>query len=136
MKPWYVSLMIMALAVIPIHFNSCSPKHYDGDYAGVLSKVDTGPCSMAPTFEKEFHSFLKSNCATCHIPGGQGKGAIAASDPLVAWEAFSLVGAETVSQYATNPSHNYPYTGTQHQETIDAALNNWSSAKTESDNWY
>ena len=124
----------MALAVIPIHFNSCSPKHYDGDYAGVLSKVDTGPCSMAPTFEKEFHSFLKSNCATCHIPGGQGKGAIAASDPLVAWEAFSLVGAETVSQYATNPSHNYPYTGTQHQETIDAALNNWSSAKTESDN--
>lgn len=124
----------MGLAIIPIHFNSCSPKHYNSEYSGILSKTDTGPCSMAPTFEKEFYPFLKSNCATCHIPGGQGKGSFAASDPLVAWDSFALVGAETVSQYATNPSHNYPYTGTQHQETVDEILNVWSEAKTESNN--
>lgn len=109
--------------MLPIFFNNCSARHYNSNES--LGSQGLEKCSMAPVFEANIHGFVTNKCSRCHIPGGVGKGAFAASNVLTAWTDFNLIGIEKFSQYATNPGHNFPYTGTQNEPEITRILQAW-----------
>ncbi len=117
--------------ILILLFNNCSSSHsYDPNES--LASV-SGDCNLSSFFQRSYHPFLQTNCNSCHVQGGVGKGAFADPDLGVAWNAFSLVGFSKVSEYAVNPSHNPPYSGTQHQETIDNLVLSWANAEVENE---
>ncbi|MCB0367571.1 MAG: hypothetical protein KDD68_19375, partial [Bdellovibrionales bacterium] len=61
----------------------------------------------------------------CHVPGGLGKGTFSDSNLTVAWRSFEVTGFSKISEYAVNPSHQTPYTGSHHTDTIDNLREVW-----------
>lgn len=113
------------MGILPILFNNCSAQH-DPGVGDMFSSVSA--CEPIDDFARTFHPFLRNNCASCHFPGGSGKGVFAANDIQMAFEAFSLVGYSMVSDYAVNPAHQPPHTGRHHTETINVLKLEWAQA--------
>lgn len=130
----YFSLAVIntTMIVLAILFGNCSGPSHDasnastsgvGDLKAILSRCAlTGPEQL---FEYSYSPFLKTNCASCHIPGGEGKGGFAADTVGLAFDAFSLVGYKRIGQYAVNSGHKSPHTGPQHFDTITQLEKDW-----------
>lgn len=130
MKRKYIGLGLISGMLVAVLFNNCSPEHAgnSNDQFSVLNEVVFNACAFSDEmdlFAKTYHPFLNSRCSNCHIEGGEGKGTFASSGLLVAYNAFSVVGYEMVSEFATNPGHKPPYTGTDNQPQIDLLKQQW-----------
>lgn len=129
---------ITAGLMVAVLFNNCSPEHSGEGLSAMgsnfLSEVSFAPCSFKDEQElyaKTYHSFLMTNCSSCHVEGGQGKGAFASSNLTTAYNAFSVVGDqlvasyEKVSKFAVDQGHKPPSTGAQHTAAIDRLKTQW-----------
>ena len=125
-----LAALALILLMILVAFNNCAPLHSASSKNELSSK---GFCEeiLKTTFEEQFHSFLKNNCAACHTNGGSGNGEFADGDLQVAYEAFSLRGVDIVSSRALSASHKPPYTGPQHQSAIDQIKQTFSEKQIE-----
>ena len=129
MKKHVALLGIIGGLIISVAFNNCSAEHA-GSAEGFsvvdeLSFVDCAFTDDMDLFQKTFHPFVVKNCANCHIPGGEGKGAFASSGLLVAYNAFSVSGYDLVAANAIDNGHKPPYSGPQHNETVDLLKDQW-----------
>lgn len=118
-----VLAVIAIIGVLPLFYNNCSPSHDNSEGAGSQSK--NGCSDMSELFSRTYHPFVKQHCATCHVPGGLGKGTFADSNLTVAWRSFEVTGFSKVSEYAVNPSHQSPYTGPQHEAEVSQLRETW-----------
>lgn len=75
-------------------------------------------------YSRGWQKFLVTNCQTCHAEG-PGKGRFANSDVNIAYSEFELVGYVKVSNNAVNASHNAPYSGLQHTQTVNDLKLEW-----------
>jgi mono/diheme cytochrome c family protein len=107
----------------------CAPTHSDGslDSSGEQLGYGRGVCGalLRAEFESGYRPFLQANCINCHVSGGEGKGAFADSNIELSYDAFSGTGFQKVSDFAVNPSHKAPYTGSQHSGVIDSTRASW-----------
>ena len=72
-------------------------------------------------FKQTFWGFATTNCKSCHVPGGMGKGAFASSNIDEAFSAFKLIPVTKVVENATG-SHQSPFTGPQHVAAINSMV--------------
>lgn len=75
-------------------------------------------------FVSGYYEFAKTNCSLCHT-NGPGKGRFASGDALVAYNDFTQSGFTKFSSNATSSSHNPPYSGPQHVQTINELRLQW-----------
>lgn len=75
-------------------------------------------------FSNGYYQFAKTNCAFCHT-NGPGKGRFAADDMAGAYADFMQSGYTKFSNNATSSSHNPPYSGPQHVQTINELRVQW-----------
>lgn len=116
-------LIAIVVVMLPIFFQNCSSKHDPGSASAGSHSVGCG--EMRALFERTYHSFTKTTCNSCHTAGGVGKGAFADGNADVAWDAFQITGFSKISEYAVNPSHNPPFTGTHNEVTISELKQKW-----------
>jgi hypothetical protein len=77
-------------------------------------------------FARGYHQFLKDTCKNCHV-AGPGKGSFASPEIQSAFNGFSMLGYDKISQYAVNNSHNPPYTGSQNLEIVNSMRIQWQT---------
>lgn len=113
----------------------CTPEHGEGSLEAAMGRFGFGQgvCGEAlrEEFQNGYHAFLSTNCNSCHILGGEGKGAFADNDVRLAFDVFAAVGFAKVSEFAVNPSHKSPYTGEQHAGVIEELKTSWTAAETQ-----
>lgn len=132
MKKHVALISILSGLAVSLLFNNCTAEH-SGDFASesgfnVVGETNFVPCAFKDDMElfgKTFSPFLRTNCSSCHVEGGLGKGAFASSGALVSFNAFDVVGYEKISEYAQNDSHKPPYTGSQHKGTVQLLQDQW-----------
>lgn len=109
--------------------SGCAPTHSDGslDSSGEQLGYGRGVCGalLRAEFESGYRPFLQANCINCHVSGGEGKGAFADNNLELSYDAFSGAGFQKVSEFAVNPSHKAPYTGSQHSGVMDSTRASW-----------
>lgn len=126
----HVALLgIIGGLAVSILFNNCSAEHA-GTTAGfsVVDELSFVPCAFTDEmdlFSKTYHPFLVTNCASCHVPGGEGKGAFSSGGVLVAYNAFSVTGYDLVSNNAVDIGHKPPSTGPQHLDAVNLLKDQW-----------
>lgn len=81
-------------------------------------------------YQTGYYQFARANCVLCHDTG-PGKGRIASANINDAFYDFSQVGYAKVSDNAISSSHNPPYTGPQHVQTINQLRIEWQQGLTE-----
>ena len=129
-KKFQILLTSLLLLAVPMSYNSCSSNH-SGDESLAFSAASSKACGLDTYYARTWRPFVQSKCATCHIPGGQGKGAFAGSNLAQAYQAFSLAGFSKVGRYAVDPAHKPPYTGPANKDKVDKLLKNWAEAEIE-----
>jgi hypothetical protein len=77
-------------------------------------------------YARGWQKFLMTNCSTCHS-NGPGKGRFANSDLNIAYAEFDTLGYVKVAGNAVNASHNPPYTGVQHTQTVNDLKAEWQT---------
>lgn len=75
-------------------------------------------------YARGWQQFLQTNCSVCHS-NGPGKGRFANADLELAYSEFQSVGYVKVANNAVNPSHNPPYSGVQHTQTVNEMKVEW-----------
>ncbi len=129
MKKQVALLSIIGGLVVAIAFNNCSPEHAgSADGFSILQELNFVPCAFPDEkdlFSKTYLPFLTRNCATCHIPGGEGKGVFASGNLQTAYDAFTVTGYDLINENAISISHEAPYTGSQHLPIIDLLQEQW-----------
>ena len=75
-------------------------------------------------YSRGWHNFLKTNCAICHSVG-PGKGKFSNLDINTSYVDFQEIGYTKIANNAVNPSHNPPYSGIQHTQTINELKVEW-----------
>ncbi len=132
-----IQLLILLLFGVVLEYNGCVPQHSEGSYEYFNGQLGLGSGGCGSILQQEFtqgyRGFLQTNCSNCHISGGQGKGAFADSSIKVAYSAFMGAGNQKISEFATNPSHQPPYTGNQHSSSISNLQSSWMTAQTKYD---
>lgn len=127
-KPVLLMSIIGGL-MVAIVFNNCASEHSgQGNEFLLKSEVAFLPCAFTDEMDlyaQTFHPFVTQNCASCHVEGGEGKGAFASAGLQVAYNAFSVVGYDLVSSNATNSGHKPPYTGPQHNTLVSLLRTQW-----------
>lgn len=123
-------MILVGGAMVGIFFNNCSPQHnaQTTDGFSLAEGQSIGACAFKDEmdlYSKSYWGFLTNHCSACHVEGGQGKGTFASSGLQVAYNAFTVVGYEMISDYAVNPGHKPPYTGTQNSDDIDLLKQQW-----------
>lgn len=116
-----------SVLVVPVIYNNCSPRHKESSF-GFLSGLSLGDCSTASEeelFTQTYHPFLVQNCSTCHVAGEVGAGSFASPAPQEGFDAFAVTGFTRISEYATNPTHKPPYTGTKHSSIVNTLQERW-----------
>jgi mono/diheme cytochrome c family protein len=98
-----------------------------------LSSLDACNIGLKAEFSEGYHTFLKTNCASCHTNGSSGNGAFADTDLDIAFEAFNVRGYNLVEGRALDASHQPPFTGSHHQAEIDQLDETWVAAKDQAD---
>jgi hypothetical protein len=130
MRRRIVFQIVVAGLMVGSIYNSCTPSH-DGSGGGsfaVLQSLTFAPCSFVDEqdlFSKTYWPFTRTQCASCHVEGGKGKGVIASGSVAAAFSAFSFAGYDNVNRHALDPGHHYPYSGSQNQESIDLLNRQW-----------
>jgi hypothetical protein len=84
---------------------------------------------MQSAFGQSYHGFLMTNCNSCHVAGGEGKGAFSSPDIGVAFNAFKGSSASRVNSFAVNPNHKPPTTGAQHAAAISGLSSQWDTVE-------
>lgn len=110
---------------MPLLYTNCGSTH---EGAQEISSSAT----MKPVFKNTFHPFLQTNCASCHVRNGSGNGKFASASLDEAYLDFYYMGYSKISEYALSPSHNYPFTGPQHEEKINLLINQYREAMLDS----
>lgn len=108
-------VLILGFASVPVLYTHCGAQHQ-----GTAQLSSTS--ALKPIFRDTFHPFLVSNCASCHIRGGQGNGRFASSSVDEAFDDFYFTGFRRIADMAVDANHNFPFTGPQHQEEIQSIL--------------
>jgi len=75
-------------------------------------------------YDRGWHQFLQTNCAICHT-NGPGKGRFANKDLDIAYTEFMQVGYVKVGNNAVSSTHNPPYSGVQHTQTVNELKLEW-----------
>jgi hypothetical protein len=132
----FKSLLACTIAVLLLLFNNCKGKTEDAmvlestqsaadevfsatGLTGTLCEQD-----LKNLYSRGWQKFLNTNCTTCHS-NGPGKGRFANSNVNAAFADFMQVGYIKVSSNAINPSHNPPYSGTQHVQQVNELKLEW-----------
>lgn len=108
--------------VLQIDNSSTSPsisENVGAGSGGTLCEQD-----IKNLFNRGWQSFLQTNCAICHS-NGPGKGRFANKDLAIAYDDFMQVGYVKVGNNAVNSTHNPPYTGVQHTQTVNELKLEW-----------
>lgn len=127
------------LAVILLNYSNCSSSKmtYDENYQkSSNSSAGLGDvCSQSELdlFSLGYHSFLKTNCTSCHF-SGPGKGTFAHPDANLAFASFQSLGVDKISSMAVSDSHNFPYTGGHHLEAVNNLKSQWKTYQIEKAN--
>lgn len=131
----YPIIALMAVS-LPFLFNNCSPVHApgSGDFSSFVL-LGSGKCDpiLIQGF-KPYHDVLKNNCASCHVPGGQGNGAFAQGDLKFSFSAFYAKGEDKIFSFATNPSHKPPFTGDATKAELEPNRTIYKTAEIEYEN--
>jgi hypothetical protein len=92
----------------------------------------TGTCDqdLKLLFENGYHTFLKTNCALCHV-NGPGKGRFSSPNTDDAFNDFMQTGYAKVSDNAVSASHNPPYSGPQNFQAISTLRLEWEKGQTD-----
>lgn len=131
MRKHVAFLGIISGLAVALLFNNCSPQHVNDSQADGFSlaqEITFTACAFKDDmdlFTKTYQPFLTQHCSSCHVQGGQGKGAFASSGALVSYNAFNVVGYEMIGDFATNDAHKPPYTGAQNGSAIALLENQW-----------
>lgn len=126
---------IVISAVLLVGYNNCGKSNKeDSQSSEAFQQLSPDSCEnqLMMFFDRSYHSFLKSNCASCHATG-PGKGQFANSDTVVAYKDFMQVGYSKVSSNAISDGHNPPYSGSHHTQTINDLRISWIQALSEND---
>lgn len=129
------SFLALSFAVLLLFFNNCkgsSEAALNLDQSSNTSLTDNGSGATGTLCEQDIKnlyargwwSFVKDNCVACHA-NGPGKGRFANADLNVAYDEFNAVGFLKVSANAVSPTHNPPYTGVQHTQTVNELKVEW-----------
>lgn len=125
----HVAFFIITGLAVGLFFNNCSTEHMTTEQASVVQEINFLPCSFKSEQElytETYWAFVRKNCSSCHTERGEGKGAFASSKPDVAYNAFSVVGYEMISDYAVGRGHNRPpYTTPDHEPDILILGDQW-----------
>ena len=81
-------------------------------------------------YQNGYYQFARTNCVGCH-QNGPGKGRFASVRLEDAFADFSQTGYAKVSDNAISTSHNPPYSGPQHVQTINQLRVEWQQGLTE-----
>lgn len=121
---------IIAGAILVTTYQNCSATHESNSS---LSSFEACNLVLKDEFSNGYHLFLETNCQGCHVSGGVGNGAFADANLDIAFDSFNVRGYQLVEQRALDPNHQPPYTGSQHQTTIDDLDTSWLVAKQKAD---
>lgn len=90
----------------------------------------SGSCDadLMNLYQRTYFPFLKQNCGSCHT-NGPGSGQFGHSDFTTSFNAFRGITRARVERNAVNPSHQPPFTGSQHQTTVDSYSTLWAAAE-------
>lgn len=125
-------VFVLSSVFLSLAYTNCAQPEQPGEesqsslYAGMscdevrVAKYQTG-----------WYPFVKANCSSCHIEGGSGLGNFASIDVQTSFAAFSAAGSSKVGFMSTNPQHKPPYTGAQHQPTVDKLSAAWQTSEKE-----
>lgn len=105
---------------MPLMYVNCGSTHQ-----GTSSSELSSSAVMKPLFEETFYPFLQTNCNSCHVRNGSGNGRFASSSLEEAYQDFSYMGVIKIADYAVSDSHNYPFSGAHHEQSINEILNQW-----------
>lgn len=121
-------LLVGLFTSVPMFYNSCSSDHKSssGDFSSSLKT-----CDLTNYYSRTWYPFVKTNCATCHVAGGEGNGAFADANLTESYRIFNLKGFSLIGRYATDPGHKPPYTGTQHTAEVNTLSKKWADAEIE-----
>lgn len=130
----YISILLyLAAAGLTLVYlgNACAPQHDDAskDLSGLSESVCKG--ILKQEFDNGYRSFLRSNCSSCHVTGGDGYGVFADSHLDLAFQDFLILGFQKISNRAVSSDHKPPYTGEQNLAEVDELRANWESAQVE-----
>lgn len=125
-------------ATLLVAFNNCgkgqTAESMMGDMSSigssVYNSVDVCNEEDITVFQRGYHQFLAEACKNCHI-SGPGKGTFASPDISSAFNGFTMLGYDKISQYAVNNSHNPPYTGSHNLEIVNTLRLQWQSYQKE-----
>src|SRR5687768_17057126 len=112
-------------------YNNCT-KGFETAPSDMLSQSSfsgsnsSGVCeeSLQGLFERGYYTFLKTNCTTCHS-SDPAVPQFASSDANWAYKVFMDKGYTRVSDNAISPTHNPPYSGVQHTQTVNELRLEW-----------
>lgn len=137
-RTWNLMFAWLALGTLTLSYNNCAMKAEvaPGDENKTESSSVSTPSSgedlceddLLRVFANGYHKFLKENCSVCHSTG-PGKGRFANADAKIALEDFSQIGYSKVSTNATSSTHNPPYSGPQHIQTVNDLKFGWQKGQ-------
>ncbi len=131
---FFKSIALLSGVVLLLAYNNCAKSSTKGE-VGTGSQTPPGQTFNAAdvckeqdieVFSKGYHQFLSTSCKTCHV-SGPGRGTFAHPDKAIAYDAFSNLGFEKISNYAVSGSHNLPYTGPQNTDVVNQMRTQWQA---------
>ncbi|MCB0366780.1 MAG: hypothetical protein H6624_10655 [Bdellovibrionaceae bacterium] len=132
-KTIVVYIGVLIGLVLGLGSTGCAPMHSEGSTKNLGGNfgLGSGICGdiLKQEFSKGWQPFLKTNCGSCHVNGGGGKGSFGEDNLELAFEAFAGAGELKIADFAINPSHKPPYTGEQHQEAVNGYKTGWDEAQ-------
>lgn len=75
-------------------------------------------------YTQTYYPFLKQACGSCHT-NGPGIGQFGHSDFLTSYNAFKSMTRSAIDRNIVNASHKPPFTGPQHQATLNNFTPRW-----------
>lgn len=129
------TIVAVSFTVILLFFNNCKGNtetalQLDQSSGAISDNLGSGATGtlcekdIQNLYARGWQVFLKQNCAVCHA-NGPGKGRFANSDLKIAYGDFEAVGYTKVSANAVNSSHNPPYSGIQHTQSVNELKVEW-----------
>ncbi len=124
--------IIFLFGLATVFYSNCAAPNSDSGGDSAFTALTFSNCEedFMNLFANGYHPFLQTNCVNCHV-SGPGKGTFASPDINVAYAAFQQIGYDNISNHAVSQSHNPPYTGPQHQQTIADLRLQWSRHESE-----
>ncbi|MCB0357133.1 MAG: hypothetical protein KDD40_09005, partial [Bdellovibrionales bacterium] len=112
-------------------FQNCA--QHDGE-DGVLG-LSSANCSpyLKAAFNSDVYPYAITNCATCHVPNGPGKGKFADTDRENAWAEFSVISNVTTKFYnnSISTSHAPGVSGPQLESAVTTVRQALETAEAE-----